>query len=100
MSHLEGEKIFMSEARISLLTQKGIHTNMTMLTFFVFTDTISNGIVIRAHDDGPLPIIGACCGINPIVTHNGGEVYESICGHGLWHIEHHPPKSNIPCSVL
>jgi hypothetical protein len=49
-------------------------------------DTTSIGINTRVLGGGPMPIIGAHCVII-VVTHNGGKVYQSTCGHGVWHID-------------
>jgi len=37
---------------------------------------------------------------NPIVTHNGVEVLQCLCGHNIWLIEHCTPKLNNCCLML
>jgi hypothetical protein len=35
-----------------------------------------------------------------VLTHNGEEVLECLCGDDIWHIERCNPKSNAQCSTL
>ncbi len=44
--------------------------------------------------------VGEGNNIDPIVTHNGAEVLECLCGDGIWQIERCPPKANNCCSTL
>jgi hypothetical protein len=37
---------------------------------------------------------------NIVITHNGTEVLECLCGDGIWQIECCPLKSSNHCSVL
>ncbi len=69
-----------NEVQISPLASKRIHTNVNF--FCPQIDKISIGINTQAHDNGPLSIVGANCGIL-VFTHIDGEIYESTCGHGV-----------------
>ncbi len=44
--------------------------------------------------------VGETSGPNPIITHNGAEVLEHLCGDNIWRIECYPPKLNSRCSTL
>jgi len=35
-----------------------------------------------------------------VITHNGAEVLECLCGDNIWQIECYPPKLNTRCLVL
>jgi hypothetical protein len=96
MSHMEGEKVFKSCKQGTNLppSSKGdshIHDHVNF--FRPWMDTTSIGITTSVFGGGPMPIVGTHCAIL-VVTHNGGKVYQSNCGHGVWHIECCPPRSN------
>jgi hypothetical protein len=44
--------------------------------------------------------MGEANDLDPIITHNGVEVFECLCGDGIWQIECCLPKSSNHCSVL
>ncbi len=44
--------------------------------------------------------VGVGSNIDSVVTHNGAEVLECLCGDNIWWIGRYPPKSNSHCLVL
>ncbi len=44
--------------------------------------------------------VGKASGPDPIITHNGVEVLEYLCGDGIWQIEFYPSKTNGHCLTL
>ncbi len=44
--------------------------------------------------------VGEGSGIDLVVTRHGAEVFECLCGDGIWQIECCPQKSSNCCSVL
>ncbi len=99
MLHLEGEEVFKS-CKWSANLPFGLEKDSTNLNFCCRQiDKTSIDINTQACDNGPLPIVGANCGIF-VFTHIDGDNCESPCGHGVYCIKHCPPKSNIQCNAL
>ncbi len=44
--------------------------------------------------------VGETNGPDPIITHNGAEVFECLYGDDIWRIESYPMKLNSLCSML
>ncbi len=96
--HLEGEEVFgLTKCKVDLppRSEENSHrhdrVNFSHLKVANVKIPINQLLVVD---------VGEPNGHDLVITHNGAEVFECLCGDDIWRIEHYPPKSNNHCLTL